>query len=241
MPDIRDLLDEVTTRTPPADPVGAVHRRIRSRARARNAGLAAAVALAVTATAAVALGGRDRTAVTPTGDPTPTPVWTKLDTSWRRAPADTVGHRTDDHSYDNLVRLVDAHSDAFFGFTTGGSAIDPSYTVALSADADADAWRRQVTAAVNGRPWHFVHCPRTAVHYDEVAGEVLDATWPSGYRLGGMQQYGFGDGVSYGVPCVVDAQLTSVHATAEDIAYAQRRWGDEVALFGRADFRDSRR
>jgi hypothetical protein len=231
MPDIRDLLDEVTTRTPPADPVTAVRRRIRSRARVRHAGTAAGAALVLAAAGTLAAATNDRTPAATVTTPPPTGSWIRLDTSWRRTPRGGVVRAENDHAYDNLVALIAAHTDVFYGFTTTRHGVDTTYTVALSAGVPVNEWRGRVAAATRGSHANLVNCPRTAVHYDEVVGDVLAADWPSGDHLRENSLFDYW-GVSYAVNCVVDAQLSAATPAPEDVAYAHARWGADVRVLG---------
>jgi hypothetical protein len=230
MPDIRALLEDVTTRGPHPDPVGAVHATVRRRARRRT------TAVAVGATAAVAAAALTAAArpfdhaepATPTPSPSTSPSpWTRFDTSWRR-PRIGAGVVQRMETTTRLGLLVDEHPDVFFGFTLR----DESFTIGLSADADPGAWADDVRAVLGDAAWTWRRCPETVSRYDEIATNLLSVDWPSGDALREDRVLGR-DGVGAARLCQVEAEMTRAEPAQEDEDYARQRWGGAVALVGR--------
>jgi hypothetical protein len=210
MTDIRTLLDAATTgRAPTADPVGAVHARVRRTAARRRAGVAAGATVAVAA-AGVAAGRpaqrSHRLAAAPTTSAAPTaPTTPTTDASdtpavpsiWRRWPNPFVykdpktgtvrydGSKADADAFDALQRLAGQHPDALLGVVQNGAdnATGWIVSVALAADADPEQWRPAVAAAAGSLPWTFARCGRTAAQYEAVAAQVRAVRWPSGASL----------------------------------------------------------
>jgi hypothetical protein len=212
VPDLHDLLSEVTERSPHPDPVTAVHRTVRRRAVRRRAGVAAGTTLAVTAAGvAVARPHREaglRPAATPSVSASPTPTATA---TWDMARGDRMN------------ALVKAHPDVFVGlFVVEAMGAGTTFHVVFLPGADQQAWRDDVDAAAGGAPWVAESCPGTRAHYDTLAAEIAAFDWPSGQH---PAQPPYLDASS----CHYEVSMPVHKVSPEDVAAARERWGDEVS------------
>lgn len=202
MPDIRTLLDDVTTRVPSPDPVAAVHATVRQRARIRTAFVtSAAIAAVLTVLAATALGSGIRHA-----EPATQP-W-----SWRDYASESDPVPTNDPAFDRAARLVHAHRDVFVGLEWPFEH-HYDFRFVFSADADPAEWTDEIEAAVGDRNWFTTKCDETARELDRIAAEARKDPWPSGTHVREIE---------YFAPCSVFVVLDRI--TAEDRAYARDRW-----------------
>lgn len=236
MPDIRTLLDDVTSRPPSPDPVGAVHARVRRRAARRRAGAAAATTLAVATAGLVATNvGGGAGGLPPAATPSPSqPPGTKLDTTWRHPnfSGEPIAHREGDDTYDKLVALVRAHDDVFLGFDVHHEGdLSNGFTLSYAAGVKPSDWDDDVSDT-GAFAWEGEVCDHPAVHYDAIAGDLLSVDWPSGAELREDSLNGY-RGVGYDGGCQVVAELAVTRPSPADVAYARGRWGNDVLVVGR--------
>jgi hypothetical protein len=227
MPDVRTLLDSAATGAPrTADPVAAVHARVRRRTARRRAAVAtgATLAVAATGTAVVAARPARTSGVTPlaTGAPAAMPAWRRTG-----QPPHEPRYAAE---YGRLRALVETHPETFLGLMVQGTDNDAGWMVAVSlgSDADPEAWRTRVAAAAGTMPWEFKRCERPTAAYDDAAAEIAATAWPSGAEVkAGPVPHA----VLYADTCDVFVGLTGTRLDERDRAYAERQWGDLVLVY----------
>ena len=213
MPDVRTLLDDLTTRVPSPDPVAAVRATVRRRD-ARRALAVTAAAATVGAVALTTVAVRTETAppitqqptatATPSLSPTPSPT-----PSATRSP--DVGE---------FAAFIEVHPEAFQGYSEDP---DGTLVVLFVPGVDVGQWTRELDEASGGVPFRAEHCPETMEHYDKIIMEVNAFRWPSGADV--AQEAWLAPG-----GCLVEVTLTGDAVAAADKAAARDRWGAEVTV-----------